>query len=266
MTAGAIRHPGEIYLVVRTRSILACIIHWVLFCSVVTLAVTGFYIAWPSYYFGKGEAYATFTMADMRYYHFVAATFMMTSLLVRFYIAFTESCHKDIKQFLPTPRNIKNGVQLAYHFATGRGRHPHYRFVNPLGGLGIFLIAASLFIMVCTGFLMYIPATAPGTVWHSWAFSIAHALGGLQTVRLIHHVVMYIIFALVLIHVYMQIWKNSVYTESDISSIIAGYKLFPLSQIGHFADYYGIRLHEKPPPMEEMDRASEPVPAREPPG
>jgi hypothetical protein len=66
----------------------------------------------------------------------------------------------------------------------------------------------------------------------------------------------YVIIALVTIHVYMQVWKNTMFTESDISSIIAGYKLFPKKEIGHFDDYYGLRLSEKPPSEKEMKKAS----------
>lgn len=262
MPEGALNQQNnEIYLLVRTRSILACLIHWVLFGSVVTLVVTGFYIAYPRFYFGQGEAYQAFAMADIRYYHFVAATVMMTSLLIRFYLAFTDSCNKDMKQFFPTPRNIINAVKLAVYFVTGNGEHKHYRFVNPLGGIGIFMMSVSFLFMALTGFLMYLPASNPNTIWYSLSFSLTASLGGLQQVRLFHHGLMFVIIALVTIHVYMQIWKNVMFTESDISSIIAGYKLFPEKEIGHFDDYYGIRLREKLPSEKEMEKASSPADA-----
>jgi cytochrome b subunit of formate dehydrogenase len=81
-------------------------------------------------------------------------------------------------------------------------------------------------------------------------------LGGLQMVRLIHHLTMYGLLFFVTIHIYMQVWKAVYYTESDISSIIGGYKIFPKKYIGHFADYYGIYLHEEAPSMKEMDSVS----------
>ncbi len=247
---------SEIYLLVRTRSVLACVIHWVLFCSVITLVITGFYIANPSFYFGRGEAYQAFAMADMRYYHFMAAMFMIASLLSRFYLSFTASCNKDMKQFFPTPKNIVNAITLAVYFTTGHGKHKSYRFVNPLGGMGIFMMSVLFFLMVITGFLMYLPAENPNTFWYKTSFSITASLGGLQQVRLLHHTMMFVIIALVTIHVYMQIWKNTMFTESDISSIIAGYKLFPQKEIGHFHDYYGMRLHEKPPIEKDVEKTS----------
>jgi len=131
---------GDIHLVVRTRSILACILHWILFLSVATLVVTGLYIGDPSLYFGRGEAYQAFVMADMRTYHFYAASSMIVTLSARFYLAFTNSCNRDIKQFLPTPRNILNALKLAKYYLTLTGEHANYRFINPLGGIGVFII------------------------------------------------------------------------------------------------------------------------------
>lgn len=249
------RKSEEIYLVVRTRSILACVLHWVLFVSVVTLTITGFYIAYPSYYFGQGEAYDAFAMADMRLYHFIAATFLLACLIGRFYLSLTESCNRDIKQFLPTPKNVWNALKLAKFFLTLRGEHAHYRFVNPLGGLGVFMMAAFMLVQVITGFLLFAPGDT-GVWWWSMIAPLNGLLGGQQNVRLIHHLTMYLLIFVIFIHVYMQIWKNSVFTESDISSIIAGYKVFPLSHIGHFADSYGLHIADLPPTDEEMAEAS----------
>ncbi len=247
---------SEVYLVVRTRSILACILHWTLFCSVVTLAITGLYISYPMFYYGQGEAYQAFAMANMREIHFIAATVMIVGFIARFYLAFTQSCNKDIKQFIPTPRNIVNAVKLAKYFLTLRGEHSHFRFINPLGGIGVFTMSALMLLQVITGFILYFPGADSGIWWWGVQTPLESLLGGQQNVRLIHHITLYLLTFVVLIHVYMQLWKNSVFPESDISSIIAGYKIYPLSQIGQFADYYGLRLDEKAPSAEMMDKAS----------
>lgn len=259
VNSGVMEKGDEIYVVVRTRSILACILHWVLFCSVITLAVTGYYIAYPDYYFGKGEPYQAFAMANMRLYHFYAASFIIASLVLRFYLAFTPAHNRDIMQFLPTPKNIVNAIKLALFYSTARGEHSVYRFINPLGGIGVFMIVLCLIIQVLTGFMLFLPAESH-TSWFVVSSFFANMLGGLQNVRLIHHLVMYILGSILVIHVYMQIWKNVMYTESDISSIIGGYKIFPLKHVTEFADYYGLELAEKPPTKEEMERESTPMP------
>ncbi len=261
MTAGtsALKGNEEVYLVVRTRSIFACAIHWIVFCSVIVLAVTGLYIGNPTFYFGKGEPYQAFAMADMRFYHFTAAAVLIASFLTRFYLAFTDSCNKDIKQFLPTPRNVINAFKLAFNYGLGGGKHLAYRYVNPLGGIGIFGMIVFITMLAGTGLLMYAQGGNPNSFWYSLCSSLTIMIGGIQNVRVIHHLSMYFLFFTVIIHIYMQIWKNIVFTESDISSIIGGYKIFPYRDIGHFADYYGIHLDDAPPSREEMDRASTPM-------
>lgn len=250
---------GQVYLVVRTRSILACILHWTLFLSILTLITTGLYIANPSYYFGQGEAYQAFAMANMRKIHFIAAAFMIVVLFARLYLSFTHSCNRDIKQFMPTWWNILNALRLAKFYAFGLGKHAHYRFVNPLGGIGVFLMSVCMLIQVITGFLLYLPGAHPDSIWWSIGNSIEITLGGQQNIRLIHHMVLFILVSIIFIHIYVQIWENSMFTESNISSIIAGYKIFPVSQIGHFADHYGYRLDEEAPTKREMDKVSTPM-------
>ncbi len=247
---------GETYLVVRTRPLVACFLHWVLFLSIVVLTITGYYIGDPEFYYGQGEAYQAFAMAEMRLYHLYASWAMAFVLVSRFYLAFTESCNHDIKQFLPTPKNIVNAVKLAIYFVTLRGEGAHYRFINPLGGIGIFMMAVFMLTQTITGISLYSAGTGAGSLWWVLGSPIDSLLEGQQNVRLIHHLVMYFLMFVILIHVYMQVWKNSVFTESDISSIIAGYKIFPLSQIGHFADYYGLRLTEDAPAKKRMDEVS----------
>ncbi|MBI4666051.1 MAG: Ni/Fe-hydrogenase, b-type cytochrome subunit [Nitrospinae bacterium] len=255
---------GGVYLVVRTRSILACILHWVLFLSVVTLVLSGLYVGAPQFFYGRGEAYQAFSMADARYYHFLAAMFMIAAVAGRFYLAFTESCNRDIMQFMPTRKNIVAAVKLAIYFITLRGQHAHYRFVNPLGGIGIFSMATIFVIQIVTGLTLYshgADALPWGWLSRSWVESL---LGGTQNIRMIHHVAMYILIFFVMIHVYMQIWKTSMFAEGDIVSIIGGYKVFNQKDIGHFADIYGLRREEQPPTVEEMAKAS--VPMEEGPG
>jgi len=234
---------GEIYVAVRTKTILACILHWILVLSIICLIITGFYIANPVYYYGMGEAYQAFAMANMRMIHFIAATILIFVLAVRIYIAVgprDSIIIRDYKQFLPTPRNIVNAVKLAWYFLTGNGEHGQYRYINPLGGIGVFGMIVFMFGMVFTGFLLYLPGENPNTIWYSIAGSFTNMLGGQQSVRLLHHLMMYCLMFVIVIHIYMQIWKNTMFTESDISAIIGGYKVFPMSQIGRFSDYYQV--------------------------
>ncbi|MBF0170923.1 MAG: cytochrome b/b6 domain-containing protein, partial [Nitrospinae bacterium] len=120
-------------------------------------------------------------------------------------------------------------------------------------------VMGSLAVMVLTGLLLYFPGADPATWGGLAADNSETLLGSQQSVRLIHHTAMYLLGFFVVIHVYMQIWKNSVHTESELSSIIGGYKIFPIDQIGHFDDHYGIHRDETAPTEAELDKASTPM-------
>jgi len=248
----------DVYLVVRTRSVFACFLHWVLFLSVVTLTLTGLYIGYPMFYYGQGEAVNAFAMANVRTWHMYAAWALCFSIFTRMYLAFTDSCNHDIKQFLPTPKNVVAALKLAKYFVTLRGPHAHYRYVNPLGGVGIFTMAILFLAQVVTGLALYMAGANLQTWWFiAWIQpAVENVLGGGQGVRLTHHMVLYLLMFVVIIHIYMQIWKGSMFTESDMSSIISGYKVFPVSLIGHFDDTYGTDINEAPPSKEEQKRGS----------
>jgi Ni/Fe-hydrogenase 1 B-type cytochrome subunit len=247
---------GDIYLAVQTRSLFACLLHWVIFAAVVILVVTGIYIGYPQYYYGRGEAYDVFVMADIRYFHLISAGALIASVIFRFYLAFTATCNRDIMQFVPTPSNVIGAAKLAFYYLTFIGKHAHYRFINPLGGLGVFMMAVLFAVQTITGVLLYSHGADP-CLW-GWAGAnwLVDAVGGQQNVRVLHKLSMYMLIFTVIIHVYMQIWKTSLFAEGDIASIIGGYKIFRYSDIGHFADRYGIRITEPPPSGAKMAKAS----------
>ncbi|MBF0634957.1 MAG: Ni/Fe-hydrogenase, b-type cytochrome subunit [Nitrospinae bacterium] len=251
---------GNIYLAVQTRSVFACLLHWVTVTAVVILVITGTYIGYPQYYYGRGEAFEAFAMADIRYYHFISADALIAAVMLRFYLAFTATCNRDIMQFIPTPSNVIGAAKLAFYYLTFYGKHAHYRFINPLGGLGVFMMAGLFVIQTVTGVAMYAHGADP-CLW-GWAGAnwLVDSVGGAQNVRLLHSLSMYMLIFTVIVHVYMQIWKTSLFAEGDIASIIGGYKIFRYEDIGHFADRYGIRLTEQPPSKEKMAKASHAMP------
>lgn len=251
---------GDIYLAVQTRSLFACLLHWIVFAAVVILAITGIYIGYPQYYYGKGEAYDVFVMADIRYFHLLAGGVLIAASIFRFYLAFTASCNHDIMQFIPTPSNVVGAARLAFYYLTFIGKHAHYRFINPLGGIGVFLMAVLFAFQSVTGVLLYAHGADP-CLW-GWAGAnwVVDAVGGQQNIRLLHKLSMYMLIFVVIIHVYMQIWKTTLFAEGDIASIIGGYKIFRYSDIGHFADRYGLRITEPPPSEAAMAKASHAMP------
>ena len=226
---GPKKAPKKIYYLVKTRSLFSCFLHWVNVLGMMALILTGFYIGDPEFFFGSGEAHQAFIMGYARLIHFVAATFLIAGFILRLYLSFFLCNRYDILDIIPTPKNIIGAMRLALYYLTFRGPHHVYRYINPLGGIGVFFTIIFSLIQIITGFLLYLPG-ADATAW-GWILPLVETvnmkLGGLQSVRQIHHMVLFLLLTVIFIHIYMQIWKNTVFEEADIASIVAGYKMFP---------------------------------------
>lgn len=232
------------YHLVYVRTPFVCLLHWVMVVSVLTLAVTGLYIGDPALLAGKGEAWQTFVMAKVRFFHFFAATALCISILLRLYHSFSPTTRHDIMEFLPTPANIAAALRLMKFYVTGEGEHAYYRYLNPLGGVSVFVMACTFLFSIATGFTLYSQQANP-IAW-SWLFWFPHmmewAFRGMNNVRLLHHLAMYVLMAQVVIHIYMKVYIDIVYRESDIASIIAGYKVFHKDVIAKHADRFSGRV------------------------
>jgi Ni/Fe-hydrogenase 1 B-type cytochrome subunit len=235
--------PESEYRLVQVRTPFVCLLHWIIVLSVVTLCLTGLYIGSPSLLTGKGEAYATFAMAKVRFFHFLAANGLIISFLLRLYHSFSPSTRRDIMEIMPTPSNVKAALKLAYFYITGKGEHYHYRYINPLGGLSVFAVVFLSSVLIATGFTLYAQqANAITWWWMAWFPSlIERVFYGMSNVRFVHHLTMYVLLSVVVIHVYMKVYVDIAYKEADIASIISGYKVFHKDAIAKYEARYAGR-------------------------
>ncbi|MBI3793899.1 MAG: Ni/Fe-hydrogenase, b-type cytochrome subunit [Nitrospinae bacterium] len=224
------------YKLVRVRTPFVCLLHWVIVASVITLCVTGLYVGSPILMFGTGEPYDAFVMAKTRFVHFVTASVLLTALLLRLYHSFSPSTRRDIYEILPTPSNISGALHLMWFYLTGKGRHEHYRYLNPLGGISVFLMICLFALETTTGFALYSQqANHISWGWALWFPSLmGRIFGGMPGVRLLHHLGMYCLLSLVVVHVYMKVYVSIVFKEADIVSIISGHKLFRRDVIAQY--------------------------------
>jgi len=218
--------PQKKHLVV-TRNFTNRLIHWIVFFSVVVLLVTGYYIGNPTAVFGQGEPYQAFAMANIRLYHFYAAMVLDISLLVWLYLAFYSMYHRYWRDMLPTWTNIKGAWKVLTCYFTFE-KPPFTPRFDPLDGLGFLILILLMAFQLITGFQLYVDGLPPdywfakvihlGTDWVSWLS------GGRQNVRLLHHIVEWILLAGVIVHVYLQINKTIVWEDGHIGQIVGGYK------------------------------------------
>lgn len=180
--------------------------HWVNLINFLMLGITGYLI------------HAPFTGMDMnlvRNLHFFFMYFLIINGLVRLYYAFFGQ-KKDYKDFAYTKEDIKNFIpQIKYYLFLGK--HPKTGKFNPLQKLAYLSLPILTVVQAITGLILYMPVKFAG-----WA----EAFGGLASVRGIHYALMWVFFAIILVHVYLvftegrkEFWMMFFAKDKDLTKV-----------------------------------------------
>ncbi len=198
--------------------------HWINALSIVVLSFTGYYIARPYLAISPQEVYSNFFMGYMRFTHFLFGYIFLASLILRTYWAFVGNQWASWRALVPflTPEGrglFRQSVEF-YFFA--RREPPVVLGHNALAGFTYAIIVTLYFIQVFTGFAL-LGLSDPGGFWNTmtgWVFSIVH----MQWIRVIHHVVMWLLIAFAMQHIYVAFLIDAEESNGLISSILTGYK------------------------------------------
>jgi Ni/Fe-hydrogenase 1 B-type cytochrome subunit len=231
--------------------------HWVAAVCIAVLVVTGFYIGRP-YFMTSGEASAHFLMGRVRFIHFTAAAVLVMTGIVRVYWLFAGNQFERLPALFPvTRKNLRNFVRTGVAYATMRpDKQPNFVGHNPLqqySYTGVYILTA---VMVVTGFTLYGQSNPGGLIFRAFGW-VPPLLGGLQYVRLVHHVLSwgFIIFAM--LHIYFAIRSDYIERAGGVSSIITGGRYISTDE--RYEDYDVNKVPARPWPTQEY-----PVPTKEP--
>jgi Ni/Fe-hydrogenase 1 B-type cytochrome subunit len=196
--------------------------HWIAAACIVSLIVTGFYIGRP-YFMTSGEASLHFLMGWVRFIHFTAAAVLVMTGIVRGYWLFAGNQFERLPALLPVaPRSIANIVRTGIAYLTFRpDRQPNYVGHNPLQQVSYTGTYVMTIAMVVTGFTLYGQSNPGGVIFTVFSW-VPPLLGGLQEVRLVHHVLTWAFIIFVTMHVYFAIRSDYVERAGVVSSIITG--------------------------------------------
>ena len=198
--------------------------HWVVALTMAILIATGLYIAHP-FGFPGGTPGPHFLMGLVRVVHFYAAIFFTLAVVVRLVWLFASpSLYARWKQFLPWQRYRRRELLTTLKFYLFfRRRPPDIIGHNPLAGLaytGVFLL---YLVMITSGLALYAGSRRPGEYMKVFSFLLP-IYGGLQTARLIHHLVMWVLILFVTLHVYTGALTSALEENGEVDSIFSGYK------------------------------------------
>jgi Ni/Fe-hydrogenase 1 B-type cytochrome subunit len=112
-------------------------------------------------------------------------------------------------------------LQLKYYLFLERKR-PEYLGHNPVSGLSYLILGVLIVLQGITGFALYAAPYTSG-FWYATCGALLRALGD-PTLRVIHHILMYLFTAFLVVHLYMAILADLEERNGVIASIISGVK------------------------------------------
>jgi len=197
------------------------ITHWVNFACILILAITGLYIAGPPHH---PSTPSSFTMGWIRFIHFSFGHLFALSVLARLAWLLLANQHASWKAFLPLffRKGRRSALRAFKYYTFLSVKVPYGPGHNGLAATvyaGIFLL---FLVEIATGFALY-GLHAPGGIWSSVTAPLFTFLDG-QSIRLIHHAVLWLITIFIIIHVYLS-WLLDIKMKNGLmSSIFGGYK------------------------------------------
>lgn len=206
--------------------------HWLIAGSILVLSVTGFYIGTP-FIAVPGPAGQRFVMGTMKVVHYWAAIVFTLSVAVRLVWMFTGNRYARWDKFLPVPERRRRGLWPTVKFYLFVLRKPP-GFVghNPVAGLAYTAVFGLYVLAILTGLAMYGTSAHVESPLRAFA-ALAPWLGGLQTARWIHHVVMWLLIGFAVHHVYSALLMSNVEQNATMESIFSGYKFVPREDLIH---------------------------------
>ncbi len=203
--------------------------HWVNAFAIIALCVTGYFIGSPLSSV-SGEASDHYVMGYMRFVHFAAAYIFIIGFVFRAYWAIVGNSHSR-EIYLPRIFSKDFWDELWheikwYSFLVDEPKK--YTGHNPLAILAMHLmfVWGSIF-MIISGLALYGEGAGMGS-WQYQFFSswLIPLMGQSQDVHTYHHLVMSLLIAFAIIHVYVAIREDIMSRQSIISSMISGWRLF----------------------------------------
>jgi len=208
--------------------------HWLAAFAIVTLVLSGFYIGRP-YFMVPAEGTLTNLMSVMRRLHYLAAGVLVATAIVRMYWLLAGNRYERATALVPGPRDLMRIPKIIGHYLLilPEKKTPHYLGHNPLQQLSYTGMYALALLMVVTGFAMY-GQYDPGSIWYRGFNWVGGVFGGMQYVRVVHHLTTWVFILFVPMHIYLSLRADGVEKTGTISSIISGGRWVPAEQ--HYVD------------------------------
>jgi Ni/Fe-hydrogenase 1 B-type cytochrome subunit len=200
------------------------ITHWLIFLSIIVLAATGYYLGHP-FIAVNGPPRDHFVMGTVRVIHLYTAIVFTLAVFVRVYWMLAGNRYARWSELVPvTRRRLRSVWQTMRFYGYVRRNPPLYMGHSGLAGVAYAIVFLIYFMMIGTGLALYTVYAPTGSPFQLFRFLIP-IFGGLQIVRLVHHIGMWLLLIFVVHHVYSAILFSTSERTGIIGSMFSGYKL-----------------------------------------
>ena len=187
----------------------AVLMHWAHLLSFFVLIATGLQIHAHENWFG--------VLGAIRQVHFVAMYVFVLTTVARIYWAFFGAGsaalgglerHSDWRFFALSWADVKQTPAWIAYYTFLRKEKPHVVKYGSLQKLTYMLLfPLGILVMALSGFAMFTP-TAGALLWYT------NMVGGLNTVRLVHYLCMWVLIMFFMIHFYLVIVEEPAQAQS----------------------------------------------------
>jgi Ni/Fe-hydrogenase 1 B-type cytochrome subunit len=200
------------------------ITHWLIVLSITILVPTGIYISHP-FIAVAGAATNHFVTGWARVIHWYTAIVFDLALLARVGWMFVGNEYARWDQFIPVSRErLRNFFQTLKFYLFLRRWPPEVVGVDALTGVTYVLLFMLEALIAVTGLALYGFSAAYNSVMRPFALLVPY-FGGLETVRWIHHLCMWLILGFIPYHVCTRVMVSAVERNHLIDSMFTGRKL-----------------------------------------
>jgi Ni/Fe-hydrogenase 1 B-type cytochrome subunit len=225
----ACRHPGELVRVYVWEWPVR-MTHWCTAYAILFLALTGYYLGHP-YVTVPGPAGRHFLMGWAKTIHSYVAIVFALSVVSRVAWMFLGNQYSHWDKFLPVTRRRWVGFlpTLRYYLFQLR-QPPGFVGHNPLAGFTYGWVFLLFLIQITTGLALYCVSAPVGSPFRIFHF-LLYLYGGAQHARWVHHIVMWLILAFAVHHVYSSVLMSQVEARGTVESMASGYKFVPCEDL-----------------------------------
>ena len=198
------------------------ILHWIRALVITGLIITGFYLANP--FLSPEGSTDKLLYGKWAMWHFTLGFILISSALLRIYLFFFGKDSNGELRSLRDLFSLKSWIiSLKSYFFFGELRK--IGLYGPLQFLTYFVITVLVITASVTGLILYVHVYHQGV--GSWLYepmrTIEAWMGGLATVRYVHHITMWGYLIFIPIHIYLVIWSAIRFKHAALDVMFTGY-------------------------------------------